>query len=185
MSRIYLYDGPFEKGEAGYPLVQLAGERYAQEMGLNYDFSSAQICREEKGKPYFVDIPLEFSLSHSGQMWMCIVSDSPCGLDLQQIRACSFEAVASRQYSEEEQHYTALWGIEGFFDIWVRKEAFVKCTGQGLFSHMPSVAGKDGDLCRTVRWKGKQYFFTDIDIGPELRCSVCSEKELSIEMRLL
>ena len=185
MSRIYLYDGPFEKGEAGYPLVQLAGERYAQEMGLNYDFSSAQICREEKGKPYFVDIPLEFSLSHSGQMWMCIVSDSPCGLDLQQIRACSFEAVAGRQYSEEEQHYTALWGIEGFFDIWVRKEAFCKCTGQGFFSEMPSVADENADLLKKVNQKGRDYYFTEIQISPELKAAACTVCEEQIEMRLL
>ena len=187
LSSIYIYDGSFEKGDAGYPLIRLAAARYAGEKGLPYAFPEAEICREERGKPYFTDIPLEFSLSHSGQMWMCMISEKPCGLDLQQIRDCDAERIAARQYTPEERHYVDLWGIDGFFSVWVRKEAFVKCTGQGLFTDMPSTVNADAELYRQVEWKGKRYFFTDIEIGPQLKCAVCTEdeKETKIEMRLL
>ena len=184
MNSIYVYDGPFQKGDAGYDLVRMAAAGYVEENGLHWDVLGAEILREDKGKPYFTDIPIEFSLSHSGQMWMCMFSESPCGLDLQQIRACDFEAVAARQYSQEERHYVDLWGLDGFFDIWVRKEAFVKCTGQGLFSDMPSTA-EEGELCGQVQWKGKTYYFTDIPIDPGIRCAACTERETEIELRIL
>lgn len=69
MNHIYLYEGPFEKGDKGYPMIKEAARRYALENDLNLDLEQAEIVREEKGKPYFADLPLEFSLTHSGQLW--------------------------------------------------------------------------------------------------------------------
>ena len=61
MNHIYLYEGPFEKGDKGYPMIKEAARRYALENDLNLDLEQAEIVREEKGKPYFADLPLEFS----------------------------------------------------------------------------------------------------------------------------
>ena len=135
-------------------------------MGLNYDFSSAQICRERR-KTLFCGIPLEFSLSHSGQMWMC-ASDTVRAGWMQQIRACSFEVVAGRQsnFGRRAALYGALGNRRFLIFGLERRLCQVHRTGS-VFPLRLLVAGKDGDLCRTVRWKGKQYFFTDIDIGPE------------------
>ena len=72
MNRIYIYEGPFERGDAGWNLIRGAACRYGWEENLPYDFSIAEICRTDRGKPFFVDIPVEFSLSHSGMMWMCM-----------------------------------------------------------------------------------------------------------------
>ena len=185
MNSIYIYEGPFEKGDQGYPMIRQAAKRHAMEDGLDYDFDGAQIIREEKGKPYFVDIPLEFSLTHSGQLWMCLFSQLPCGIDLQHVKACEYEKAAVRQYTEEEQHYVQLWGLAGFFDVWVRKEAFCKCTGQGFFTTMPSMADADSNLCEELVWREKKYYFTEITIADDLKCVVCSEEKMDIEMRVL
>lgn len=185
MSSIYLYDGPFEKGEKGYGLIRQAAVRYCGEAGLDYPVLEGEILKEEKGKPYFVDIPLEFSLSHSGELWMCMVSQQPCGLDLQHVKDCKFKEISKRLYTREEQHYVDLWGLEGFFDVWVRKEAFCKCTGQGIFSNMPGVVNGNSDFLMDVTWGDKKYFFTEITIAPDIKCAVCTDDEVQVNMRLL
>ena len=182
---IYLYEGPFEKGEKGYPMIREAARRYALERGLDVHWSQAQIVREEKGKPYFADIPLEFSLTHSGQLWMCLFSPLPCGIDLQHVKPMEYEKAAKRQYTDQEQHYVRLWGLDGFFDVWVRKEAFCKCTGQGFFSQMPSMVDGSQNLCEEITWKNKRYCFTEIPIADDLKCVVCGEDKMDIEMRIL
>ncbi|WP_419022934.1 4'-phosphopantetheinyl transferase family protein [Emergencia sp.] len=185
MNSIYLYEGPFEKGDKGFPMIKEAAKRHAMENNLNFDFDQAQIVREEKGKPYFADIPLEFSLTHSGQLWMCLFSGKPVGLDLQQVKSLEYEKIADRQYTKEEQHYVRLWGLAGFFDVWVRKEAFCKCTGQGLFTEMPSMADENHDLCEEIIWQGKTYCFTEIPMADDLKCVVCSGEKMDIETRIL
>lgn len=185
MSSIYLYEGPFERGEKGYGLIRQAAVRYCGESGLDYPVYEGEIRKGDKGKPYFVDIPLEFSLSHSGILWMCMVSQQPCGLDLQHVKECKFEEIAERLYTPEEKHYVDLWGLDGFFDIWVRKEAFAKCVGEGIFSNLPSVVTRTADLHSVIRWNGREYFFTEIAIAPDIKCAVCTDDEVQIGIRLL
>lgn len=185
MNHIYIYDGPFEKGSGGYALVRRAAERYCQEVGLTIDVQSIEIAKEDKGKPFFVDTPLGFSLTHSENLWMCMISQNPCGLDLQVVKPCNTEGIAKRNYTPEEQHYVTLWGIDGFFDVWVRKEAFCKHTGQGFFTQMPSMVNGQGDLVDQVEWKGITYYLKEIFIADYLKCAVCTSEKTEIEIRSL
>ena len=52
-----VYKRQFEKGDKGYPMIKEAARRYALENDLNLDLEQAEIVREEKGKPYFADLP--------------------------------------------------------------------------------------------------------------------------------
>ena len=47
MNHIYLYEGPFEKGDKGYPMIKEAARRYALENDLNLDLEQAEIVRDE------------------------------------------------------------------------------------------------------------------------------------------
>ncbi|MEE0742608.1 MAG: 4'-phosphopantetheinyl transferase superfamily protein [Emergencia sp.] len=187
MGAIYIYEGFFERGEQGYPLVQTAAAAYAAERGMELEEEMLTIAKEEKGKPYFSHCPLEFSLSHSGELWMCLISESRCGLDLQEVKAsCDVDQIAARRFTAGEQHYVSLWGEEGFFDLWVRKEAFCKCTGQGIFTKMPEMVDSEMELLPQVIWQDKTYYFQEIQISPEIKCAVCTEGQTEeIEMRLL
>ena len=179
MDSIYIYDGKFKHGDGGFPMIRSAAAQYCAENGIDFVPDKAEILRDEKGKPYFVDMSLEFSLTHTGSLWMCLFSESPCGLDLQLIRDCDYEAIARRYYLEDEQRYVKEKGREGFFDIWVRKEAYCKMTGEGLFGDMPSVLEDAGE------YNGRSYCFTEISIADDLRCAVCGSEKMKIEMRVL
>lgn len=81
----------------------------------------------DSGKPAFSDHFLHFSLSHSGNMSAVILSDSPCGVDIQQIRPEISEKLYHRVLSDTEQHEN-----RDFFEVWTKKEALAKLTGKGL-----------------------------------------------------
>lgn len=186
MGALYVYEGFFEKGEGGYPLIQSAAAATLAEQGIEADEEMLKIAREEKGKPYFPHSNLQFSLSHSEALWLCYFCESRCGLDLQVVKECAFEKIAAERFSSREQHYVELWGEEGFFALWVRKEAFCKCTGQGIFSEMPELVDSDMEFLPQVTWQNQTYYLQEIPIGAEIKCAVCSEKAIGeTEMRLL
>lgn len=104
----------------------------------------------EKGKPYFSRLPLEFSISHSEELWVCALDFEPVGIDIQFIKDCSYEKIAKRHFSIEEQTYIERFGIRGFFEIWAMREAFGKYTGKGFFDNMPSFVNDKIELVYNI-----------------------------------
>lgn len=101
--------------------------------------------KTETGKPYAKGLPVEFNISHSGNMVVCVVDDKPVGIDIEKIRPIDLK-VAKRICTEEEQIY--LFGctptdqdfiytsdrgmLTRFFKIWTAKEAYCKLKGIGI-----------------------------------------------------
>lgn len=91
------------------------------------------------GKPLILgDDGLQFSLSHSHGVALCALAwDHAVGCDLEwQDEALASREIADRLFSTRERtelHRLApgQW-IEGFYNCWTRKEAFVKALGRGL-----------------------------------------------------
>ena len=185
MERVYIYDGYFEKGIKGNHLIRKAAEYFLEEKGQGRVPDNSRIIRPENGKPYFEDVPVKFSLSHSGILWMCMVSDDNCGIDVQIMKSCDYEKLAERFFKDEEIHYVHLWGIEGFFTLWVRKEAFAKCTGKGIFGDMPVMVTKEYELPDTLTYEGETYYFKDMYISDDIKCAMVSQKEIQEEIRML
>lgn len=102
---------------------------------------------------------LEFNLSHSGDRALIAVTrGASLGADVEQHReADGLLALARAQFAPEE--YAALASLSGaqltqsFFDIWARKEAFIKAIGLGLSADLQSfaVSTESGDNARFLR----------------------------------
>ena len=89
---------------------------------------------DKNGKPYAVGLDIHFSLSHSGTLAVCAISDNPVGIDVEQIKKVHLK-VARRCFTEQEQYY--VFGKKGrpqekFFEIWTKKEAYAKMLGMGV-----------------------------------------------------
>lgn len=88
------------------------------------------------GKPYFAELPIYFNLSHSGDYVLCAVADVEVGADIQRMEDIDFERIASRFFSEKECEVLHQAGAEEakhlFYQLWARKEAYGKLTGEGL-----------------------------------------------------
>ncbi len=92
----------------------------------------------EYGKPFLADHELEFNLSHSGDYALIAVTRGRnIGIDVEQILAeVEIEELARRNFSPREvTELTALppeQRLNGFFNCWTRKEAYIKAQGLGL-----------------------------------------------------
>jgi 4'-phosphopantetheinyl transferase len=110
--------------------------------------AAIDIAREEKGKPYFQGLPADrsgripqvhFSVSHSGNWWGCLMADEPVGFDIEVCRdRVSHEKIAGRFFTEEESDLILSGGPDVFFEVWVRKEAYLKYLGTGLAGGLDS-----------------------------------------------
>lgn len=99
----------------------------------------------EYGKPYAIDLDVEFNISHSGDMVVCAVDDYPVGIDIEKIRPidlsiakhiCTDEEliyIFGHKPTEEDYVYTEDMEIlTRFFELWTVKEAYGKCNGLGI-----------------------------------------------------
>lgn len=113
---------------------------------LGYD-ALPQVVFEDGGKPRFADAPLHFSLSHSGRLAAVLVSDAPCGVDIEMIREDVRAKLENRCLSAREKEA----GCD-FFEIWPKKECIAKLDGRGL-------PARPGEIC-TLEEKYAGRFFS-------------------------
>ena len=114
------------------------------------------------GKPALRDFSdLHFNLSHAGDWAICAVSRaSPLGIDIEQARPLpEFRDLAARFFSSAEQRTLAALPISkqmrAFFEIWTKKEAYIKATGRGLAQSLQEFSvplGTDGPVRPDARW---------------------------------
>lgn len=160
-----LSDALFEKELASLPLLRqkeilkkaniddrkrsLAGDMLAKKyLSKIYGIPPEKLifAKGEHGKPYVVNIPAHFNISHSGKYTVLAISDRPIGVDIEEIR--EFSAITARKlFSEDELSYVAgnapsrrkSLMQQCFFEVWTAKEAFLKYLGTGLSGGMNSL----------------------------------------------
>ena len=88
----------------------------------------------ERGKPYFADSPLHFSISHTPRHAVCVLSERPVGVDCEELDRNINLALAEKilSPSELQQFRQAEDPRRALLTFWVLKEASVKCSGEGL-----------------------------------------------------
>ena len=93
-----------------------------------------EIAVAERGKPYFVNSPLHFSISHTKHHVFCALSDRPVGLDAEEMDRKADLRLAERILSaSEKRHFDAAADKQAcLLRLWVLKEAAAKLTGEGL-----------------------------------------------------
>ena len=112
---------------------------------------------DEQGKPhlYLQNKEVFISLTHSGDYVGCMVSDRPCGIDIEKHKDREYEKIARRICTDLE-----IYGIETakkFFDLWTAKESILKAYGSGLALDMRSFEiRKNGEEFSTLV-DGKEY----------------------------
>lgn len=131
-----------------------AGLRLVLAEHLGQAAAALRFAYGPEGKPALPGGPA-FNLSHSGD-WaaLAVTARARIGIDIEAQRRVEPE-VAARFFSAAEQAALAAlapadWQ-EGFFQIWTRKEAFVKALGQGLRRPLDSFDVTLGAAARLAR----------------------------------
>ena len=158
-------------------LVDISLEAFIAESGFDADGSSREILRTEKGKPYFKELPVQFSVSHTGDVWVCLMTagDKPVGVDIQAVRDYSYEKIAARYYTQAEQRLVREHGADEFFRIWTCKEAYAKYTGRGLGSYL-----KDASTIYN-----KEVEFAEIKISDGIKGACCIKEKKDLWVRMI
>ena len=100
---------------------------------------------KEHGKPYLKEHPdIHFSISHCKEAVGCFVSNRPCGLDIERIRAAKPDLVRHTMSPEEaEGIFSNPFPDVAFTRIWTQKEAVLKLKGTGIVDELHSVLKPD------------------------------------------
>jgi 4'-phosphopantetheinyl transferase len=105
---------------------------------LSKDPGALEFAYNPHGKPHLPGAPLQFNLSHSGELALiAITTASAIGVDVELIRDdLSIAALADAILSDQEltafREMSPAEQRSEFFRIWVIKEAYTKAIGKGL-----------------------------------------------------
>lgn len=88
----------------------------------------------DRGKPFFEDSPIHFSITHTKHHVFAALSDRPIGIDAEERDRSISLALADKILSPAEKARFALADDKqaALLRLWVQKEAAAKRTGVGL-----------------------------------------------------
>ena len=151
----------------------------------------------EFGKPALLDSQLHFNLSHSGNFALIAVTPiTSVGVDIEKVVAARAKLdLATRFFSNtevihlktlEEEHF-----VQGFFNAWTRKEAYIKALGVGLSIPLDSfsVSVKPGEETKLLQDKNEErtpeeWTLVDLHIN-ENHAGALAIKAKHFELKLL
>ena len=113
---------------------------------LDQDPGAVTFVRGAHGKPFLQKGELHFNVSHTHELALyAIARDREVGVDVEWMRPqVAHEQIAARFFSLEEQEALAQMPDEerraAFYNIWTRKEAYVKARGDGIAAGLGTFA---------------------------------------------
>ena len=119
--------GPEGGHEAGRQLLKTMYE-------AQYGAPMPPILVTDRGKPYFENSHVHFSLTHTKKHAFCVLSEKEIGIDAEEMDREISLNLAEKILSpaEKEQFEAAADKRDALLRFWVLKEAAAKCSGQGL-----------------------------------------------------
>ena len=123
----------------------------------------------EKGKPYFAEIPLYFSISHCEDYVFCVFSPQEIGADIQCKKTVDEESMLRRFFAPKdkavwESCVTAEEKRDFFYRLWARKEAYSKLTGRGIAETI------------AVDTDSPPVSFEEYEVENNYRIAICKQK---------
>jgi 4'-phosphopantetheinyl transferase len=126
----------FEKGRAASLLGLQLVKRGIRALGFA-DFDLKAIRFPRGGKPY-CNLPVDFNISHSGDMVVCALStNSRIGIDIERLR--EIRIAAFERFLKTRERAWVGENTRRFFELWTQKEAVVKSYGEGGITNIRRV----------------------------------------------
>lgn len=147
---------------------------------LNSDPSDLCFSQNENGKPFLPKSGLSFNVSHSrNRLLIAITAGRAVGVDIEFRRnGVQMNSIAERWFSPDEKMF--FQGSENpqeaFFDLWAKKEAYVKALGEGIFRELNSfTVPLDSAPDFPTIGKMDNWFFQTLEIDPAYAAAIVFE----------
>lgn len=132
--------------------------------------NNTEIAKDGNGKPFFKFLPdFYFNISHTDGLTVIAVSESEVGVDVEKLRKADLRIAKRRFLKCEAEYIKSAKSDRRFFEVWTKKEAYLKYKGTGLAGGLDSV-----NVFECIP-EIKTFYFEDYII------SICCENELKIE----
>ncbi len=108
--------------------------------------------RNKYGKPYLKNLPsFHYNISHTRNAIVLAVSDNPVGADIERIQKVKLD-IAKRFFTNQEETYilNSTNQNQAFFEIWTKKEAYIKYIGKGLSISLNSFSVFDTNISKHI-----------------------------------
>lgn len=143
----------FKRKEAENILLGDILVKYAIKKSFGIKIKDMIFAKSKNGKPYLCNFEnIHFNLSHSGDYVVCIISDKPVGIDIQEI--ITPEDLLMRRVCSDKEYEQIIESKDinnEFTKLWVQKEAVLKKSGIGI----------NGDLRNCLKNANIQSFKLD------------------------
>ncbi len=173
---IYVFNKIKERKVTTTEMLQKATRAYLFETGITPKRDQKIIIeRTKEGKPYFRNLPVYFSISHSGDICVIVFSRSDVGIDIEEVREINKDKISERYFTAEEADYLKINNTrEDFYRVWTRKEAYAKLVGVPLLRIMKRLnTVEDNNLPAQVR----NMTFKEVYIERGYVCTMVSTEE--------
>ena len=161
--------------------------RAISQLGLSN--SEIEFTINENGKPFLKYYPtFYFNISHTRNAVVVAFSRCNVGVDIEKIKSADFQ-ISKRFLTSTEQDYILSHKNPecAFYEIWTKKEAYVKCLGTGLATPLKSfnvLNKKDNHMINTS--KIRNYLVSTCcmeNVSPHQTIKIVPEAELQILIR--
>ena len=147
---------------------------------LHTEPAELRFNRNAQGKPFLEGGELDFNVSHSrDRLLIAITAGRAVGVDIEFRRSgLDMKSIAKRWFAPEEREFfqTLEKPEDGFFEIWAKKEAYVKALGVGIYKDLNTFDVPLGEKPSFPNiGKNGQWFFQTLEIDPGYAAAVVSE----------
>ncbi len=107
-----------------------------------YGIDKFSLSYRENGKPYITEYPyIHFNISHCPCGCVCVISDKPIGIDIQDIHDISEDVIKNVCSEKEIGHILSEADNKNkaFAEIWAMKESYFKKSGDGLIGDLKAI----------------------------------------------
>ncbi len=124
------------------------------------DVTKLEFIYNESGKPYFKNLNLYFSLSHSNGIVALTVSKEEIGLDIELIKDVK-DSLARKIMNDLEYNTYQSLNKESkkiyFFEVWTSKEAYIKKLGTSITLNPSNINIDEEVLLKKINISNNDY----------------------------
>lgn len=158
-----------------YILGRMLVYDYLRQQGIYFEWERWKVS--PNGKPY-VEHEMAFNISHSYELVAVAFCETQVGLDIEYTGILEWNELLSFLHPEEKFYVlNANDSCLAFYEIWTRKEAYLKAIGTGLLTEPNTVSCLTDQPDEKTNWH-----ITRLECPVDYIFSICTDGKMKIEL---